>query len=108
MIARISVFSVSDEMLRVMQQTERQQVDREIREAYGPVGGLIGHWLGDNLGQVMFGLLLKATNVPCQGCETLTDMAAKSATVQHTHTHTTDIIWHFAITLRHNKQFEQM
>ena len=32
----------------------------------------------------MFGLLLKATNVPCQGCETLTDMAVKSATMQHT------------------------
>ena len=34
----------------------------------------------------MFGLLSKATNVPCQGCETLTDMAAESATIQHTRT----------------------
>ena len=31
-------------------------------------------------------LLLKATNVQCQGCELLTDMAAKSATTQHTRT----------------------
>ena len=36
--------------------------------------------------KLCFGLLLKTTNVPCEGCETLTDMATKSAT-NATHIH---------------------
>ena len=48
------------------------------------------HEVNDSSDDVdMSGLLLKATNVPCQGCETPTDMAAKSATIQYTQ-HTTD------------------